>query len=93
MSRLPNPWVALPVAIAAIAGGAVGYFVTDASCTPDSCTVAAVSVALVVGIGSAVGVGIVVVLALKSLSEWREHADRDILTATDTDNPPSPPTC
>ncbi len=93
MSRLPNPWVIGPILLAAIAGGAVGYFVTDASCVPDSCTVAAVSVALVVGIGSAVGVGIVVVLALKSLSEWREHADRDILTVADSDDPPTPPTC
>ncbi len=92
MNRFPNPWVALPVALAAITGGLVGYFVTDASCTPDSCTVAAVSVALVVGIGSALGVGLVVVLALKSISEWREHTDRDILTVTDTDDP-TPPTC
>ena len=93
MRRLPNPWVIVPVTLAAIAGGVVGYFVTDASCAPDSCAIASVSVALVIAIGSAVGVGVVVVLALKSLSEWREHADREILTVVDTDEPPTPPTC
>ena len=93
MNRIPNPWIVVPIAVAAITGGAVGYFVADASCTPDSCTLAAVSVGLVVAIGAAVGVGIVVVLAFKSISEWREHADRDILTVADPDEPPTPPTC
>jgi hypothetical protein len=92
MSRLPNPWIILPVAIAGLAGAAVGFLVTDASCTPNGCAAAASVVATIVGIGTAVGVGIVVVLALKSLSEWRTHADREILTAPD-DGPPGPPTC
>jgi hypothetical protein len=89
---LPNPWIIVPVAIAGIAGAVVGFLVTDASCTPTGCTAAASVVAALVGIGTAVGVGIVVVLALKSLSEWRTHADREILTAAD-DDPTKPPTC
>lgn len=93
MSRRPNLWVAVPITLAALAGGVVGYFVTDASCAPGRCTLVAVSVAVVVGIGAAVGVGVVVVLALKSLSEWQEHADRGILTETDPDTPRTPPTC
>ena len=93
MSRRPNLWVAVPIALAALAGGVVGYFVTDASCAPESCTFGAVSVAVAVGLGAAVGVGVVVVLALKSLSEWQEHADREILTETDPDAPKAPPTC
>ncbi len=93
MSRRPNLWVTVPITLAALAGGVVGYFVTDASCAPGRCTLAAVSMAVAVGIGAAVGVGVVVVLALKSLSEWQEHADRGILTETDPDAPRTPPTC
>jgi hypothetical protein len=93
MKRLPNLWVFLPVVLAAAAGGAIGFFVTDASCAPDSCPVAAGIIGVIVAVGTGVGVGIVVVLALKSLSEWRDHADRGILTASDQTEPPGPPTC
>ena len=92
MSRLPNPWIIVPVIVAGVAGAAVGFLVTDASCTPNGCTATATAVAAIVGIGTAIGVGIVVVLALKSLSEWRTHADREILTSSD-DGPSGPPTC
>jgi len=91
MNRLPNPWVFVPVALGAIAGGTVGYFVTKASCAPGSCTTASVSVALAVGICTAIGVGVVVVLALKSLSEWRRHVDREILTVSEPNEPRTPP--
>lgn len=92
MSR-PNPWVVIPIALAAAAGGAVGYFVTDASCAPHGCTPAAILIAALVAVAAAIGVGIVVVLSLKSLSEWREHADREVLTVAESDEPPGPPTC
>jgi hypothetical protein len=85
---MPNPWVAFPVLVATIAGGAVGWFVTDASCAPDSCDVMAGSVAAIAAIGTGIGVGVVVVLALKSLAEWREHGDREITVRQD-----GPPTC
>ena len=59
MRRMPNPWVAIPVLVASIAGGAVGWFVTDASCAPDSCGVMAGSVAAIAAIGTGIGVGVV----------------------------------
>lgn len=93
MRRIPNPWVVLPVTIAAIAGGFVGFFVTDASCGPDSCTLAALLVAVGVALAAAAGVGVVVVLALRSLAEWKEHEEREILTRRDGDEPPTPPAC
>ena len=93
MRRLPNPWVALPIVIAALAGGTVGFFVTDASCAPDSCTVPAILVAAAAALGAAAGIGVVVVLALKSLSEWKEHSEREILTVTEPEEPAGPPTC
>jgi hypothetical protein len=85
---MPNPWVAIPVLVATIAGGAVGWFVTDASCAPDSCTAMAGTVATIAAIGTGIGVGVVVVLALKSLAEWREHGDREITVRRE-----GPPTC
>ena len=94
MRRAPNPWVAVPVLIAALAGGIVGYFVMDASCAPDSCTVSAALVATVVGLAGAAGIGIIAVLALKSLDEFRTHRDREILAEVDPpDSDPGPPTC
>lgn len=89
MSRIPNPWIVVPVAAAAIAGGAVGYLVTDASCSPGSCGFVAALIGLVTAVGAAVGVGVVVVLALKSLSEWREHGDREITIRQEREGPPT----
>lgn len=80
MRRLPNPWVAIPALLAGVGGGIVGYLVTDASCAPDSCGVAASITAVVVALGIAFGVGVVAVLALKSFDEHRIHRERMILT-------------
>jgi len=79
MRRLPNPWVVVPVLLAGAAGGIVGYLVTDASCAPGSCAVAAAITAVLTGLVIAAGVGVVVVLALRSLDEHRTHQERSIL--------------
>jgi len=89
----PNPWVVLPVLLATIAGGAVGYFVTDASCAPASCGVAAVAVALGVALAAAAGVGVVVVLAVRSLAEWRSQQEiGTVESPSETTTDPGPPT-
>jgi len=88
--RLPNPRIAVPIVLGGIAGGGVGYFVTDASCAPGSCPVAAVTVALVVALCAAAGVGVVVVLAVRSFAEWRIQSDRDVLVAKDDASDRSP---
>lgn len=77
--RLPNPWVAVPILLAAVAGGVIGYIVTDASCAPHSCTVAAALFAVLGAAAAAIGVGVVVVLAVRSVAEWRETQDREIV--------------
>ena len=79
MTRLPNPWVAIPVLLSGVAGGVVGYLVTDASCAPRSCATAAAITAAITGLVIAAGVGVVVVLALRSLDEHRTHQERSIL--------------
>lgn len=90
--RVPNPRVLIPVLLAAIAGAAVGYYVTEASCAPGSCPVAAAAMAGLAAVVAAAGVGVVVVLAVRSFAEWRVHSEREILVVQD-DNPPEPPTC
>lgn len=90
--RLPNPWIAVPVLLSAVAGGIVGFVVTDASCAPGSCGAAAAVVAALVALGVGAGVGVVAVLAVRSIAEWREQADREITLPVD-DEPAGPPTC
>ena len=92
MRRIPNPWILIPAVVAATGGAVVGYFVTDASCGTSSCPALAGTVAAISGIATAVGIGVVAVLALKSFAEWRDHADREVLTVSG-DEPPGPPTC
>jgi len=92
--RLPNPWVTIPVLLATIAGGAVGYLVTEASCA-GRCTLPALLIGAGVAIGVAAGVGTVVVLAVRSMREWREFQDREISVYQDPaeGGEPQPPTC
>lgn len=58
------------ILIAGAAGGFIGYAVTDLQCTGD-CTVAKGIGGLVGAVIVAVGVAIVVQLALRAMSEWR----------------------
>ena len=97
--RLPNPWILIPTALAAIGGAVVGYFVTDASCAPEGCMPLASGIALTAAVLTATGVAVVIGLALQSLSEWRDHADRrvtlqaDRIRGVDEEDSPGPPTC
>ena len=70
--RRVNPWVLIPVVLATLAGGVVGALVTQVSCAPGSCLPAAIGVGVLSAIAAFVGVGIVVVLAVRSLAEWKQ---------------------
>lgn len=59
-------------------GGLIGYGFTDLQCT-DGCTGLAGGVGLLGAVIGAVGVGVVAVLALRAMGEWRtvQHRDRE----------------
>lgn len=60
----------LAILLAGAAGGFIGYAVTDLQCSGD-CTLNTGIGGLVGAVIAAVGVGIVVQLALKAMHEWR----------------------
>ena len=64
----------LAILVAGLCGGLIGYAVVDLQCEGD-CTVWAGLGGLVGAIAFAVGVGVVAVLALRAMGEWRviEH--------------------
>jgi hypothetical protein len=71
---LPSPLARVigfvSILLAGAAGAFIGYAITDLQCTGD-CTVNSGIGGLVGAIIAAVGVGIVVQLALKAMHEWR----------------------
>jgi hypothetical protein len=72
MRRRPNPWVAIPVAVATLIGGVVGALIMQLSCAPGSCPVAAAGVGLLSAAIAFAGVAVVTVLAVRSIREWQE---------------------
>ncbi len=76
MTESNSPWVALSVILAFLAGGFIGWMVTAISCQPESCVMTAGGVGLATGIITAIGVGVVAALAVKSLGEWRSAAEQ-----------------
>jgi hypothetical protein len=73
-SALPPAGARILAFIAILVGGAcgglIGYGFTDLQCTGD-CTVLAGGVGVVGAIIGAVGVGVVAILALRAMGEWR----------------------
>ena len=72
MRRRLNPWVTGSVGGAFVAGAFIGWIVTRLGCAEGTCTQSALVIAAIAGFVAAFGVGIVVVLADRSLREWRE---------------------
>lgn len=89
--RLPNPWVVVPSLLATVVGGVVGYQVTRVSCAPDGCAGAAIGIGILSALVALLGVGTVVVLAVRSIDEWRELQEREEISAPEREA--GPPTC
>ncbi|MDP1819308.1 MAG: hypothetical protein Q8K58_05365 [Acidimicrobiales bacterium] len=66
----------LAILIGGLCGGLIGYGFTDLQCT-DGCTGLAGGVGLAGATVGAVGVGVVSILALRAMGEWRTIQRRD----------------
>ena len=64
------------ILLGGLCGGLIGYGFTDLQCT-DGCTGLASGAALLGAVIGAVGVGVVAVLALRAMGEWRTVRHRD----------------
>lgn len=64
------------ILIAGLCGGLIGYAVIDLQCEGD-CTTAAGVAGLTGAVVFAVGVGVVAVLALRAMAEWRVIQHRE----------------
>jgi hypothetical protein len=66
------------ILLAGLCGGLIGYAVVDLQCEGD-CTVAAGLGGLVGAVVFAAGVGVVAVLAMRAMGEWRviQHRQQD----------------
>lgn len=72
MRRYPNPWFAIPTLAGTLIGAGLGWSVTTATCGQLACYGWATIAAIVSGLIGMVGVGTVVVLAIRSTEEFRE---------------------
>ncbi|MGZ4735059.1 MAG: hypothetical protein ACXVKA_03200 [Acidimicrobiia bacterium] len=64
------------VVLAGLFGGAIGYGLVNASSSSGSGTAKAIG-ALIGAVGAAIGVGVVAVLALRAMAEWRRPPGAD----------------
>ena len=70
MRRYPNPWILIPVLLGGAVGSALGWVITDIGCRPDRCLGLTFAISLIAGLATAFGVGVVVVLAFRSMEEF-----------------------
>jgi hypothetical protein len=61
------------VVVAGVFGGVIGYGLADISCTGDDCTTSRLLAVLIGSTFAAGGVGIVAVLVLRAMAEWKRN--------------------
>ncbi|MGV3760036.1 MAG: hypothetical protein ACO1PW_10935 [Actinomycetota bacterium] len=64
------------ILVGGLCGGLIGYGFTDLQCE-DGCTAVAGGMGLLGAVIGAVGVGVVAILALRAMGEWRTVQHRD----------------
>lgn len=64
------------ILVGGLCGGLIGYGFTDLQCSGD-CTLLSGSMGLLGAVIGAAGVGVVAVLALRAMGEWRSVSHRD----------------
>jgi hypothetical protein len=70
-----RPMVATTTFVGAAAGALIGASVVETICLPDTCTGFEVGGAIVFGLASLVGVGLVAALVTRSFDEYNESVD------------------
>lgn len=63
----------LAVVVAGVFGGVIGYGLADIGCTGDDCTSSKLLAVLIGSTFAAGGVGIVAVLVLRAMAEWKRN--------------------
>jgi hypothetical protein len=80
LSALPSPLARatafVGILLSGLAGGLIGYALVDLQCS-GSCELGTGIGMLVGAISGAAGMGVVAVLVLRAVGEWRELQDRD----------------
>jgi hypothetical protein len=75
---LPSRWAYLlafgGVVLAGVLGGIIGYGIADVSSKSDVSHVVGALIGALIGAG---GVGVVAVLVLRAMAEWRRHGPPD----------------
>lgn len=74
--RRPNPWITIPAVLLGLLAGALGWVVTEASCRQggSECLGWSVLFSAVAFVSVTAGVGLVLVLVYRSLTEWRQKS-------------------
>lgn len=86
---LPNPWIAVPVLLAAAIGWFVGSSVARVSCQPRSCTGDELLWGTVGALVGFVGVLVVSVLVVRSLAEWAALSTEEKSRRQEKTGPPT----
>ena len=68
-----RPAITMTVWVGAMAGALIGASIVETICLPDTCVALEATSAVVVGIASLIGVGLVAALVTRSFDEYNEH--------------------
>ena len=68
-----RPAITMTVWVGAMAGALIGASIVETLCLPDSCVALEATSAVVIGVASLIGVGLVAALVTRSFDEYNEH--------------------
>jgi hypothetical protein len=76
MRRRPNPWFFLPVLLGIAIGGVLGWLIVGVGC--DDCVASQATFAGIGGLVIGSGVGVVMVLVIRSLDEHKARSEQGL---------------
>ena len=68
-----RPAITMTVWVGAMTGALIGSSIVETICLPGSCAAVEATAAVVIGIASLIGVGLVAALVTRSFDEYNEH--------------------